>query len=199
MIVVGLVGGIGSGKSTVARHFVELGATAVDADRIGHDVLCRDDVRQEVKNRWGEGVFDENGWIDRSKLAKMVFSRLPDGKQSLNDLEAITHPRIGEVLQDRLARFRLGNVPIVVLDAPVLLKAGWDRFCDHLVFVECPWDQRLARVSTRGWDSNQLREREAAQLPLDDKRARCDAVINNSQDLQQTHLQIEQLFDLWTH
>ena len=93
MKVIGLLGGIGSGKSTIAQQLMELGAHKIDADKVGHEILSDEDVRHAVKNRWGEFVFDENGWIDRARLAKMVFGITEGESSSLADLEAITHPR----------------------------------------------------------------------------------------------------------
>ena len=197
MIVVGLVGGIGSGKSTVANLFVELGATTIDADKIGHEILRKREVLDAVREEWGKSVFDENGWIERRELAKIVFSNSPDGKQSLARLEAITHPHIHDELASQLELFRQQHVPIAVLDAPVLLKAGWHLLCDHLVFVDCPLDQRIARVASRGWDASELQRREDSQWPLADKRAACDLVVDNSQGVQRTHLQVNQLVDSW--
>ena len=83
MKVIGLLGGIGSGKSTIAQQLMELGAHKIDADKVGHEILGDEDVRHAVKNRWGEFVFDENGWIDRARLAKMVFGNA-EGESSSN-------------------------------------------------------------------------------------------------------------------
>lgn len=194
MKTIGLLGGIGSGKSTVAQCFVELGASNVDADQIGHEVLLRDDVREAVKKRWGPSVFDENGWIDRAKLARMVFRNSSDNAQALADLEAITHPKINDELQRRFKQFQTDQVPLVILDAPVLLKAGWDRFCDHLIFVDCPWVTRVERVAQRGWSADDLKAREAAQTSLELKKARCDHTIDNSIDQEHVRRQVR---DLW--
>lgn len=194
MKTIGLLGGIGSGKSTVAQCFVELGASNVDADQIGHEVLLRDDVREAVKNRWGTPVFDENGWIDRAKLARMVFRNSSDNARALADLEAITHPKINDELQRRFRQFQTDQVPLIILDAPVLLKAGWDRFCDHLIFVDCPWATRVERVAKRGWSADDLKAREAAQASLELKKSRCDYTIDNSIDPEHVRRQVRALW-----
>ena len=196
MKVIGLLGGIGSGKSTIAQQFMGLGAQKIDADKIGHEILSREDVRQAVKNHWGELVFDENGWIDRARLAKMVFAETE--ASSLAELEAITHPRIRAEIQLRLQQLRDARVKVVILDAPVLIKAGWDYLCDELIFIECPWATRLQRVMKRGWSAADLESREAAQTPLDEKRARCKLSLDNSKDAQHAYRQVEELFDRWT-
>lgn len=196
MKVIGLLGGIGSGKSTVAQCFAELGASKIDADQIGHKVLRRPDVREAVKNRWGSSVFDENGWIDRASLAKIVFRNSSDDVQSLADLEAITHPKINDELQRQFSQFRKEQVPLVILDAPVLLKAGWDRFCDHLIFVDCPWVTRVERVARRGWSADDLKAREATQTPLQVKKDRCGYAIDTSMDHEHVRRQVKDLWEM---
>ena len=198
MKVIGLLGGIGSGKSTIAQQLMELGAHKIDADKVGHEILSDEDVRHAVKNRWGEFVFDENGWIDRARLAKMVFGNAEGESSSLADLEAITHPRIRAEIQRRLQVLRDARAEVVILDAPVLIKAGWDHLCDELVFIECPLATRLRRVEQRGWSAADLESREAAQTPLDEKRSRCHVSLDNSKDTQHAFRQVEELFNRWT-
>ncbi|MEC8864452.1 MAG: dephospho-CoA kinase [Planctomycetota bacterium] len=198
MKVIGLLGGIGSGKSTIAQQLMELGAHKIDADKVGHEILSDEDVRHAVKNRWGEFVFDENGWIDRARLAKMVFGNAEGERSSLADLEAITHPRIRAEIQRRLQVLRDARAEVVILDAPVLIKAGWDHLCDELVFIECPLATRLRRVEQRGWSAADLESREAAQTSLDEKRSRCNVSLDNSKDTQHAFRQVEELFDRWT-
>ena len=155
-------------------------------------------MRHAVKNRWGEFVFDENGWIDRARLAKMVFGNAEGESSSLADLEAITHPRIRAEIQRRLQVLRDARAEVVILDAPVLIKAGWDHLCDELVFIECPLATRLRRVEQRGWSAADLESREAAQTSLDEKRSRCNVSLDNSKDTQHAFRQVEDLFDRWT-
>lgn len=198
MKIVGLLGGIGSGKSTVAQCFTEFRASKIDADQIGHEILLRPDVRKAVKNRWGSSVFDENGWIDRPSLARMVFRNSSESAQALADLEAITHPKINDELQRQFRQYQNDQVPLVILDAPVLLKAGWDSFCDHLIFVDCPWTTRVERVAKRGWSAEDLKAREAAQTPLQVKKDRCDFAIDNSMDTEHVRRQVQDLWETLT-
>lgn len=197
MITAGILGGIGSGKSTVTAMLVTRGATAIDADRLGHEALREPEVKSAVRREFGDAVFDADGWIVRASLARMVFDDSPEGRRYLAALEAIVHPRISEAIERRLADLRIAHVPLVILDAPVLLKARWDRFCDHLIFVDAPAEQRLARVRERGWSEAEWRRREAAQEPLDRKRALCDTLIDNGSGLERTRAQVDAVVDRW--
>lgn len=192
MIVIGLLGGVGSGKSRVREALAKRnGAMAIDADALGHEVLREPEVRQAIVDRFGREILDREGWIQRAGLAKIVFAESEEGRQNLQWLESLTHPRITARLLQQLDEARSAKKVMVILDAPVLLKAGWDRLCDHLIFVEAPWERRRERVSTRGWSEAELRRREAAQESLEIKRSKCDTVIDNSDSWEQTSLQLE--------
>jgi dephospho-CoA kinase len=195
MLVIGIVGGVASGKSTVAGHFQHLGAIVIDVDRVGHEVLGDREVREAARRRWGDGVFDSEGNIDRSAVGRIVFAAAPDGPEQLAWLEELTHPRIAERLRRQINSERLaGRAEVVVLDAAVLLKAGWDRLCDKVVLVDAPVDVRLGRVRQRGWSDEQFFAREAAQVPLELARRRADIVIDNSASLEQTKRCVEQFW-----
>lgn len=192
--VIGLVGGIASGKSRVAQELARRGAVVLDADRAGHAVLQLPAVEQAARERWGDAIFDTAGHIDRKQLAAIVFARTPEGRDELAALERLTHPLIAERLDEQLQEAARQGATVAVLDAPVLLKAGWDRFCDRIVFVDSPREQRLARARERGWSEEQFTEREAAQESLDFKAARADVTIDNSGDLAQLSAQVAQLW-----
>lgn len=193
--MIGLSGGIASGKSTVASMFQRLGATVFDADVIGHEVLKDDAVKQQAREFWGDGVFDDSGEIDRKALAAIVFD--PDnGERELMRLEQITHPRIRQLIMTRLDSVA-DSVPAAVLDAALLLKAGWDDMCDRLVFVDCDLTTRLKRAAKRGWSREHYFERQQQQLPLAQKRDASDHVVDSSENLEQTWQQIVQLWKSW--
>lgn len=195
MIVIGVTGGIASGKSLVAQLLGQLGAVVLEADRIGHEVLRDPSVRGALTARWGPEILDAEGEIRRSVLAEKVFAPPPAGPRELAFLERWTHPQIAARLRDRLQTLaRQGDVPVVVLEAAVLYKAGWDVLCDILVFVDADSGLRAARVPTRGWSLEQLRAREAAQPPLDWQRARAHVVLDNSGTRAQLAAQVVQLW-----
>ncbi len=194
MITIGLVGGVACGKSHVAGDFQTLGACVLSGDRVGHQVLHIDHVKQALRRRWGDAVVDAEGQLCRSALAKIVF-RDRKAMGELAFLESVTHPEITRILEARIAEVgKLGCFPFVVLDAAVMIKTGWDKLCDQLVFVEVPRALRVKRGRLRGLDEAQFSAREAAQTPLAEKKARADFVIDNSGTPQQTFQQVQKVW-----
>lgn len=192
--IVGLLGGIASGKSLVAAQLVALGAGLLDADMAGHEVLLRSDVREAIRRRWGDRVLDAKGHVNRPALARLVFADTPEGRADLTYLEQITHPLIGEVLRERAITMADSGTPLIVLDAPVMLKAGWDKLCDVLLFVDSPLELRRERARSRGWSDAEFAAREARQEPVDAKRRLADFVVDNSGSAGGTNLQITRLW-----
>jgi dephospho-CoA kinase len=193
--VIGLLGGIASGKSLVAQQLESLGAGILDGDRTGHEVLELPEVRQQIRQRWGERVMNAEGRIDRSAVASIVFAPTPDAPRELNFLEQLTHPKIGQLLRKRAADMAAsGRYRALVLDAPVMLEAGWHTICDRIVFVDAPRDTRLARAATRGWSEAVFTSREKAQESLDVKRRQADIIIDNSRSAEFTREQVERFW-----
>lgn len=183
--VIGLVGAIGAGKSRVAALMAERGAQVLDADAIGHVLLDQPPARDEVLARFTDEVRDlasspDDPKIDRKLLGAIVFREEPSRKA----LEAILHPRMRRTFEKAISRAaRRRTAPAVVLDAAVLFEARWHDLCDAVVFVDAPDEVRKARVlAQRGWPPEVLAAREAAQMPADAKRSRCDFVIENPGD-----------------
>jgi dephospho-CoA kinase len=189
--VIGLLGGIAAGKTTVAEMLAELGATVVSADAIAHAVLDSPQTRERIVARWGDEVVGDSGKVDRDGLAERVFG----DPEELAALEAITHPAICVALRQRIDEaLRSQDAVAVVIDAPLLLEADLDGLCDVLVFVQCPREVRLARAEARGWDAEELDHRESHQQPLELKRERADATIDGSANLETTFQQVQQLW-----
>ena len=183
MRVIGIVGGVASGKSLVAEQLRRLGAVILDADRAGHEVLQEESVRRALRQRWGDDVFDDRGGVDRAAVAQIVFGPSPTGPQERAFLEQITHPRIGGRLREQVAAAQRAGAPVVVLDAPLLFEADWHHLCDQILFVESPREVRLQRARERGWTDDQFCAREAAQVSVEEKRRRSDQVIDNGGSL----------------
>jgi dephospho-CoA kinase len=167
MIVIGLVGRIGAGKSTVARMFADLGAEVLDADALAHEALADPAVRDEVVARFGAGVRDDDGRISRAALAARVFGPTPEHAAALVRLEAVVHPWVRRRIDERLAAVREaeladGRRRVAVLDVPLLVQSGWDAACDRLVVVECEDRVRRARLAARGWSPEQVAARDRA-------------------------------------
>ena len=176
-LIIGLAGGVGSGKSTVARAFERLGCIVSDSDRDTDAVLARQSTRDQLRAWWGPGVLKPDGSVDRSAVAKIVFTD-PEQRRRL---EGLVHPLVREARDERVAEATRTGAPAVVIDAPLLFEAGLDAECDAVVYVEAPRRVRLERVrQTRGWDAGELDRREKAQLPLEHKRSGSDHVVINS-------------------
>lgn len=175
--VIGIVGGIGAGKSTVAGEMARAGCEVIDADAIGHDLLSVPEVSAELRRRWGEGIFLPDGTVDRPALGEIVFND-PD---QLCALHAILHPRIRRGIEERIAAIgRSGAARAIVLDAAVLFEAKWDDLCTRVVFVDASEARRRRRVTAqRGWDPEIWAAREKSQIPLDKKRQLCDYTLDN--------------------
>jgi dephospho-CoA kinase len=189
------VGGIGSGKSAAAAAFALRGARVIPADQFGHEALRQPEVRDAVVRRWGADLLDENGEVQRRKLGGIVFSSIPERLA----LEEMVHPYIRRRIVEEIDRARRDpQVALVVLDAAVLLEAGWNGVCDALVYVDAPREVRLERVARqRGWEAREWEERELAQLPLTEKQVRADHVLDNSTTLEDLGRQVDGLMHRW--
>jgi dephospho-CoA kinase len=194
-LVVGLVGGIGSGKSQVAEEFARHGARVVSGDGLAHQALRQPAIKEQVVRRWGPGVLDESGEVQRRKLGAIVFAD-PAQRQ---ELEEMVHPWIKERIRAEVeAARRDPRVALVVLDAAIMLEAGWDGACDRLVYIDAPRAARLRRVAEqRGWTAREVEAREGAQMPLTDKAARADHVLDNSASLEHLGCQVRDLLRQW--
>jgi dephospho-CoA kinase len=199
MKIIGITGGVASGKSMVAGQLARLGAGVLDADRAGHEALLLPRVEAAVRGRWGQAVFGPDGHVNRAQLADVVFAPRPDAKMERDYLEQLTHPEIAELLRHQAANLAAAGTAVAVLDAPLLLAAGWDDLCEKTVFVEAPRQARLRRALARGWSEEDFAAREGAQESLDDKRQRADAVIDNSGSPQQTQAQVERFWASLVH
>lgn len=170
MTIIGLIGRIGAGKSTVARQFAAHGAHVIDADRLAHEVLDEPDVVRQIVARFGDGVLDGDGRIRRRAVADRVFGPTPAHAAALEWLESLVHPRVRERITARLAAVRAHEHPrhtsaggaVVVLDVPLLVQAGWADACDRLVVVNCSEDVRRQRLDERRWTPAEQAAREAA-------------------------------------
>jgi dephospho-CoA kinase len=191
--VIGLVGGMGSGKSSVSALLQQRGGYLISADELGHEALRQPEVIERVVGRWGAGVLDEGGNVDRRKLGRIVFSEACE----LKALEGLVFPYIERRIREEVGKAeRLAQARFVVLDAAIMLEAGWADACDSIVFVHVPRSERLRRLGAqRGWTEAELAAREDAQLSVAEKISRADYVLDNSGPPEETAKQIEDLLD----
>jgi len=193
--VVGIVGGIGSGKSAVAASFARHGGAVVNADKLGHAALEDPVNKARVVARWGADVLDEGGAVARKKLGAIVFA----DEAERQALEAIVHPWIGGRIREAVAAAQADPaVRFILLDAAIMVEAGWSEVCDRLIFVEVPREVRLARLeASRGWTAADLAARERAQRPLAEKAARADWVVRNDGTLADLDRRVDALVAGW--
>lgn len=192
--VIGVVGGIGAGKSTVARLLAERGGRLIAADPIAHEALRDPQVREQVVARFGRDVIDADGEVNRRKLGEIVFA----DADARRELEAWVHPWVRQKAEQiRRDAEHDPDVGFIVLDAALLLEAGWHDGCDHLIFVEVPRETQWQRLLARGWTAEQIAAREQAQWPLAEKRRRADAIVHNGGTLEETARQLDNLLTAW--
>lgn len=193
--IIGLFGGIGAGKSSAAAAFARRGGVVVDCDKLGHDALGVPGVLEKLIDRWGDGVRKPDGTANRRAIAEVVFQDAAERKF----LESVVFPVIGELAQTEIARGQADPaVRFVVLDAAVMLEAGWNDVCDKLVYVDAPRELRVQRLAARsGWTEADLTAREAAQLPAEVKKARADVVVLNDGSPTKLQDQVDLLLENW--
>ena len=177
-LVLGVLGGVASGKSTAARLLAGREGVVIAADPLAHEVLASPEVAVLVAERFGQEVLDAEGRVDRTALGSRAFAD-PAGRKAL---EGWIHPRVRERIRAALDEARSAGAPRVVLDVPLLMENDADHglvaACDHLVFIEVPDEVRDARAQRdRGWAPGEVARREAAQLPLSEKRTAAGWVL----------------------
>ena len=189
--VIGILGGIGSGKSTIAAEFAKLGCKVIDADRIAHELLQEPPVREKVVSLFGQAVLDSSGKIDRRKLAEIVFA---DGHM-LASLNRIIHPLVLQRTQELIEQSKSQNqVKAIVLDMPLLVEVGWHKKCSKLIFVDCEQKLRQERAKKKGFDKKQIKIRENFQISLDNKESLADNTIENNSDFSAIAKQVTGIF-----
>ncbi|MCA8864627.1 MULTISPECIES: dephospho-CoA kinase [unclassified Halomonas] len=179
-MIIGLTGGIGSGKSTVARAFETLGAAWVDADDVAREIVLPDEpALLAIQHRFGDQIMHQDGTLNRAALRDIIFKD-PEQRQWL---ESVTHPRIRERLLQHLARLKAQGAPYVLLVSPLLFEAGQHALVHRTVVVDVPQALQLSRTQQRdGVSESQVRAILAAQLSREQRLAKADDVIDNSGD-----------------
>lgn len=188
-MLIGLTGGVGAGKSTVAREFARLGALVIDADVVAREVVARGTPGQDaVLARFGRSVLGADGELDRAALAREVFG----DDTARSDLNAIVHPLVGRRSAELVAA--APRDAIIVYDVPLLAETGMAPNFERVVVVEAGVDTRLRRLAGRGMDADQARARMRAQATDEQRRAIADYVIDNDADLDETNRQVAEVW-----
>lgn len=201
-LVIGICGGIASGKSVVTHQLEKLGAAVIHADQIGHAVLQDPEVIDMLLKHFGNDIraSDNPLQLSRSAIAAHVFGDSDVAQRNLQFLESVTHPRIRQIIHSQLQQLRQQPIPpsAIVLDVPLLFESGWHLECDEIIFVDTPWKDRLQRALLRGWTEKQFTAREMAQMQVSEKEKRSTVTLQNSGTLSEFQDHITQWFQQLT-
>lgn len=194
--VIGLTGGIASGKSTVAKHLGELGAVVINADAIAHEVLQSPVIRNKIQAHWGDALLDAQGHPDRARIADHVF----ENPHKLAMLNSWVHPPTLEKIRAYIDKARRNpDTPMIVIDAPLLIETGRDAWCDIVVFIDTTQSERAKRTrADRNWPLQELTRREGRQCSLDKKRQRADYILDNNGPPEALPAKVAELFHALT-
>ncbi len=190
--LIGIVGGIGSGKSTVAQLLSQLGCRVIDCDQIAHELLEKSAIKQKIIHDFGKKILTPSGRISRKKVSRSAFNN----RDQLQMLQNILHPAVMKKV-DRLVQYyqRLKQPKAIAVDMPLLVETGWYRRCDHIIFIDCDASTRAKRAQkTLHLSKNELQKRENFQISLDKKKTIADNTIENNSDLSALAGQVEDLF-----
>jgi dephospho-CoA kinase len=193
MIVVGLTGGIGTGKSEVARILQELGATLINADHVGHEAYTpHTEPWQAVVEAFGEEILQPDGQIDRRKLGGIVFS----DPEQLALLNGIMHPRMARMVAQRIEEYRQQGEDVVVVEAAVLFEAGWETLVDEVWTTESPVELVIDRLEARnGLGEEEVRKRIDSQMSAQERSSRATIVVENAGELSALESAVKALWD----
>jgi dephospho-CoA kinase len=193
--IIGLIGGIGAGKSAAAAALAQRGGFVVDCDKLGHLALDVPTVKADLREKWGNTIFHADGTVNRKALGAVVFGNEAQRKA----LEAIVFPVIGELTHEQISiAEQKPEFAFIVLDAATLLEAQWGSMCSKILYIDASRELRLQRVHARnGWNDAELTRREAAQLPADVKKSHAHAVIVNDGTTAQLQSHVDQLLNDW--
>ncbi|MBN2312655.1 MAG: dephospho-CoA kinase [Sedimentisphaerales bacterium] len=189
--IIGILGGIASGKSTVAKAFAQLGCKVIDADAIAHELLDEETVQKQIVASFGREILNSTGKIDHKTLAGIVFAN----SDKLSCLNEILHPLVIERTEAIIEECgRQNRIKAIVLDMPLLVEVGWAERCDRLIYVDCSLKTRLERAQKAGLDKNQLKIRENFQISLDNKQNLADNTVENNSDFLTLVRQVADIF-----
>ena len=189
--IIGIMGGIGSGKSSVAAEFVKLGCKVIDADKIVHELLGRKTIKEKIVVSFGRDVLDSKGNIDRKRLGEIVFSDV----DKLSLLNGIIHHLVMKRVEELIEQYNCQNqAKAIVLDMSLLVEIGWAGRCDRLIFVDCEQKIRAERAKKKDFGKNRIKIRENFQISLDNKVSLADNMIENNSDFSALVRQIADVF-----
>ncbi len=192
MVIIGITGNIGCGKTTVAGLLAKRGVHVIDADKIVHRLLySKGALRRKIVNNFGESVLNKNKSINHKKLARIGFAN----DKNWRLLCRIVHPQVIGKIEEEIRKSRKNNINLVALDAALLIEAGLEKIVDYVIVVSAVLEQQIIRVKRGlGLSSHDFRDRLRFQMPLEKKIKKADFIIDNSKTIKFTERQVEQLW-----
>ncbi len=196
-IVIGLTGNIGTGKTTISNILAKLGATIINADQIGHELLQpKTQTWHKIVSTFGKDILKANNEIDRRKLGEIVFNN----PQALAILNQIMHPEMYHRTKERIETEQKKGAKVIVLEAPLLIEAGWTNLVDQIWLATAPKEVIIERLKKeKGWDETQILARLNSQLPQEEKIKRAQVVIDTNCSLSQLETKVTQLWEKIIH
>lgn len=197
MLTIALTGGIACGKSTVSGMLAALGASVIDADQISRSLTAPGGpALPAIRQAFGDGVFQADGTLDRPALSAVVFA----DKRAIETLNAITHPLVKQQMEEKLEACRKNGAKVVVLDVPLLFETGMQHMGDVVACVVAPEEVQIARMKSRnGYSRQEALGRIRSQMPVSEKAARSDIVIDTDRPLDELQKAVERLYQGWAH
>ena len=192
MLVIGLTGGIGTGKTEVSRILADLGAEIINADALGHQAYePQTETWRQVVEAFGEDILSETGEVDRRKLGPIVFA----DERALKRLNAIVHPRIRQMIVERLDDLGAKDLGAVVVEAALFIEAGWTPLADEMWVTSAPEETVIKRLRARtGLDENAIRARIDSQMPQQERLKHADVIVENDGSLDTLRGRVKRLW-----
>ncbi len=196
MQIIGLTGGIASGKSLVSRYFSSMSIPVIDADILARKVVePKTQAYSEIVNLFGNEILNLDETLNREKLAQIIFSN----EEKRKALNTIIHPKVAELFLDETKKLEQENYPFVIYEVPLLFENHLEQFLSRSIVVYVPYEIQLQRLMKRDQiDESFARKKILSQMPLEEKKQRADFVIDNSGSIQETKMQADQLIEKLT-
>ena len=192
MIKVGLTGSIGTGKSTVSKIFQKLGAYVIDADKVVHGFLQDEKVKEEIKQVFGDDIFDSSGNIDRKKIARIIFNN-PEMKKKL---EGILHPKVRQQIEHFIKKvYEKDKNAVIIAEIPLLIETGLYKNYDKVIVVYAPKDLQLKRLLNKGFSEEEALSRINSQMDIEEKLKYADIFIENTGSLEELEEKVKKVYE----